>query len=103
MGELALVGEALPGRAGAGLAFVHAAVGDAVGAGAQQLDRPRLGEARFCLRHLGPHAVAGQRAGDEDDEALGPRDAPPAEGERVDLELERSPRRGPPESAGAVT
>ena len=34
VGQLALVGEALPGRAGAGLAAVGAAVGDAVGAGA---------------------------------------------------------------------
>ena len=88
MGELALVGEALPGRAGAGLALVDAAVGDAVGAGPQQLDRPRLGEALLRLRHLGPDPVAGQGAGDEDDEALGAGDAAPAEGERVDLDLE---------------
>ena len=38
-GELALVGEPLPGRAGAGLAFVDAAVGDPVAARLQQLDR----------------------------------------------------------------
>ena len=89
MGELALVGEALPGGAGAGLAAVDAAVGDPVGAGPQQLDRARLGEALLRLRHLGPDPVAGQRAGDEDDEAVGAGDAAPAEGERVDLDLEQ--------------
>ena len=61
LGQLALVGEALPGRAGAGLAAVDAAVGEAVGAGAQQLDRPRLGEALLAFRHLGEDAVARQR------------------------------------------
>ncbi len=47
-----------------------AAVGDAVGAGPQQLDAARLGEAALRLRHLGPHPVARQRAGDEDDAAV---------------------------------
>ena len=45
VGQLVLVGEALPGRSGAGLAAVGAAVGDAVGSRTEQLDRPRLGEA----------------------------------------------------------
>ena len=43
----------------------------------------------FAFRDLGPDPVARQRAGDEDDEALGARDAAPAEGERVDLDLEQ--------------
>ena len=67
---------------------MDAAVGDAVGAGLQQLDRARLGEALLRFGDLGPHPVAGQSAGDEDDEPVGPRHPPPAEGERVDLYLE---------------
>ena len=99
MDELLLVGEALPRRARAGLAFVQAAVGDAVGAGPQQLDRPRLGEAALRLGDLGPHQVAGQAAGDEDDVAADPGDAAPAEGERVDLDLEQL---AAPRAASAV-
>ena len=68
---------------------MHAGVGDAVGAGPQQLDRARLGEALLRFRHLDPDAVARQAAGDEDDEAVGAGDAAPAEGERVDLDLEQ--------------
>ena len=83
-----LVGKALPWSAGAGLAFVDAGVGDAGRRRAQQLDGPRLGEALLLLGHLGPHAVARQGAGDEDDEAVDARDTAPAEGERVDLQLE---------------
>ena len=49
----------------------------------------RLGEALLAFGHLDPDAVAGQRAGDEDDEAVGAGDAAPAEGERVDLDLEQ--------------
>jgi hypothetical protein len=66
---------------------VDAGVGQTVGAGAQQLDRSRLGVALLAFRDLGANAVAGQGAGDEDDEAVSPSDPPPAEGEGVDLEL----------------
>ena len=86
--QLALVVEPLPGRPRAGLAFVLAAVGDAVGARAQQLDRARLGEALLRLGDLDADAIARQAAGDEDDVAVDAGDAPPAEGERVDLRLE---------------
>jgi hypothetical protein len=68
---------------------VRAAVGDAVGAGREQLDHAGLGEALLRFRHLDPDAVAREGAGDEDHEALGPGDTAPAEGERVDLDLER--------------
>ena len=61
--QLALVGEPLPGGAGAGLAAVAAAVGDAVGAGRQQLDRARLAEALLRFRDLDPDAVATEFAG----------------------------------------
>src|ERR1700744_1752251 len=88
LGQLALVGEALPGRAGTRLAAGDAAVGQAVGAGAEQLDGARLGEALLAFRHLGEDAVARQPAGDEEDEAVGAGDAAAAEGQRVDLYLE---------------
>jgi hypothetical protein len=66
---------------------VDAAVRDAVRRGADHLDGPRLGEALLGLRHLGADQIPWQRPGDEDDEALGAGDPPPAEGERVDLEV----------------
>ena len=44
--------------------------------------------AALHLRHARAHRVAGQPAADEDDEAVQARDAVPAEGERVDRELE---------------
>ena len=40
------------------------------------------------LRHASPHDVARQPAADEDDEAVQPRDAVAAVGERFDLEVE---------------
>jgi hypothetical protein len=86
--QLALIGEALPGGAGARLAAVDATVREAVGAGAQQLDRPRLGEALLAFRHLGEDAIARQPARDEDDEAVRAGDPAAAEGQRVDLDLE---------------
>ena len=86
--QLLLVSEALPRCTRAGLAFVQAAVRDSVGAGTQQLDRARLGEALLRLGDLRPHQVAGQAAGDEDDVAADPGDSATAEGERVDLDLE---------------
>ena len=48
----------------------------------------RLGVVALRLRQPGADPVAGQRAGDEDDVAVGARDPAPALGERVDLELE---------------
>ncbi len=54
----------------------------------QQLDRARLGEALLRFRDLDPNPVARQRAGDEDDQPVGAGDPAPAEGERVDLDLE---------------
>jgi hypothetical protein len=94
--QLALVGEALPRRSRAGLAAVDAAVGEAIRGGLEQLDRARLGEALLALGHLGTDPVAGQRPGDEDDQAVGPSDPSPAEGKGVDLELElvSAPRYG---------
>jgi len=89
--QLLLVGEALPWRPRAGLALVQAAIGDAAGAGAQQLDRPRLGEPLLRFGDLGPHQVARQAAGDEDDVAADPGDPAPAEGERVDLDFKQLP------------
>ena len=87
--QLALVRQPLPRSAGTGLAAVGAAVGDAVGAGRQQLDHAGLGEALLRFGHLDPHPVAREGAGDEHHEALGPGDTAPAKGERVDLNLER--------------
>jgi len=57
--QLALVVESLPGRPGTGLAGVLAAIGDAVGAGSQELHTLRLCELTLCLRHLRAHLVAG--------------------------------------------
>ena len=48
----------------------------------------RLGVAALHLRDARAHRVARQAAPDEDDEAVEARDAVPAEGERVDRELE---------------
>ena len=54
----------------------------------EHLGRDGLGVAALHLRHAGAHPVAGQAGPHEDDEAVQARDAVPAEGERVDLELE---------------
>jgi len=69
---------------------VAAAVGDAIGARRQQLDRARLGEALLRFGDLDPDAVAGQGPGDEDDEegdaekqARGGRDNDPRFGMRM--------------------
>jgi hypothetical protein len=88
LGQLARVLKPLPRRARAGLALVGTAVGDALGPGAEQLEGARLGEALLRFRDLDPNSVARQGAGDEDDQAIRPRQPPPAEGERVDLYLE---------------
>ena len=81
--ELALVGQHLPGRArmvGGGR--------DALGRGLEQLDHAGVAVGALGLEHARPHAVAGDRARDEDDVAVGARDAVAPEGERVDGELE---------------
>ena len=57
-------------------------------AGLEHLDRERLRVAALHLRHPRADEVAGKPAADEDDEAVQPRDAVPAVGERVDPELE---------------
>ena len=88
LGELALVGHALPGGAGAGLASVQAAVGDPLGARAHQLDRLRLAVVALGAGQAGAHAVARESAADEDDVAVRARDAAAALGERVDLQLQ---------------
>ena len=59
----------------------------------EDLDRERLGVVPLHLRDPRADAVAGQPAAHEDDEAVEPRDAVPAEGERVDVELELLPLR----------
>ena len=89
-GELALVGQHLPRRAGM--------VGDRrdpLGARLEHLERARLGVAALALRDDGADAIAGDRAGDEDDIATAPvrrsletRDAVAAVGERLDAQLE---------------
>jgi hypothetical protein len=66
---------------------VDAGVRQAIVRGADHLDGPRLGEALLRLGDLGADPVARQRPGDEDDEPVGATDPPPAEGERVDLQL----------------
>ena len=86
-GELGLVGEILEAAAAAGR-VVDARRLDPLRAGLEHLGRDRLGVPALNLRHAGAHGVAGKAGADEDDEAVEPRDAVPAEGERVDRELE---------------
>ena len=87
-GRAALVGQALPGRPGQGSPpwTQRSATRSAPG---RSSSTARASAKRLALRHLGSDAIAGQRAGDEDDEALGAGDPAPAEGERVDLDLEQ--------------
>ena len=79
--------EVLPGAASAdaevGAARIHPA-----GPRLEQLDRPRLGVTALELRHPRPHAVAGERLRDEDDELAVPGDAAPAVRQPVDDELD---------------
>ena len=85
--ELALVGVVLEAAAAAG-AEVRARRVDPVGPGREHLERGRLGEAALDLGDPRAHGVAREAAPDEDDEAVQPRDAVAAVGERVDVELE---------------
>jgi hypothetical protein len=57
--ELALVGEALPRGAGAGLAAVLAPVRDSLLAGGDELDEARLGVVALGLGHRGADLVSG--------------------------------------------
>ena len=61
---------------------------DPDGAGLDHLGRDRLGVAALHLGHTRAHPVTRKAAPDEDDEAVQPRDAVPAEGERFDRELQ---------------
>src|SRR5262249_32702660 len=80
-----LIGHDLPRRA-----RVVGPRRDAVGRRRDDLDQPRLAVVALALGHLGADRVAGQRAGDEDDPAaVVAGDAGAAEGERVDLQLDR--------------
>ena len=69
---------------------------DAVGRGFEDLDGARLGVGALGLADDGAHAVARDRAGDEDHVAVLPaRDAVAAVREAVDGQLELGPARGP--------
>ncbi len=61
---------------------------DALRPGGHYLGDDRLGMAPLDLRHPRTHRVARKASPDEDDEAVEPRDTVPAEGERVDRELQ---------------
>ena len=93
--ELTLVGEPLPGGAGAGLAAVDAGVGDPVGRGLDQLDRPRppRRSASTCRRGRGRGRPAG-RPRRRRRSRRGAGDAAAALGERVDPQLELVARGG---------
>jgi hypothetical protein len=84
---LRLVGEVLEPAAAAGRVMGARSL-DARRAGLDDLERGGLGVIPLHLRDAGAHGVAWKPAPDEDDEAVQPRDAVPAVGERVDLEVE---------------
>ena len=86
-GELRRVGEILEAAAAAGRE-VGARRDDALGPRRQDVGDDRLGVAALHLRHARANRVARQAAAGEDDEAVEAPDAVPAEGERVDRELE---------------
>jgi hypothetical protein len=85
--ELNAVSEVLEAAAAAGR-VVRAGRVDAARARLDDLYRERLRMAALDLRHSRPDGVARQAPADEDDEAVEPRDAVAAVGERVDVELE---------------
>ena len=86
-------GKSLPGRAGARLAAVEAAIGHAVGAGIDQLDGPRLGEGPLRLRRAEPGP--GRREGRRRRRRRSRRRAPPrARRGRATRSRARAPRRG---------
>ena len=85
--ELRLVREILEPAAAAGRIVLTGGV-DPKRARLEHLDRQRLRMPALDLRDARTHAVARQPAPNEDDEAVQPRDAVAAEGERLDRELE---------------
>ena len=85
--DLRLVREILEAAAAAGREVLARRL-DAERACGEHVGRERLGEAALHLRHARADAVARQAAAHEDDEAVQPRDAVAAEGERLDVELE---------------
>ena len=85
--DLGLVSKILETAAAAGRVMGARRL-DALGARLDNLDGERLGMAPLDLRDASAHRVAGESAPDEDDEAVQPRDAVAAVGERVDVELE---------------
>ena len=84
---LGLVGEILEAAAAAG-GVVGARRVDAVRARLEHLRRECLGVVSLHFRHTCAHAVTGEAAPDEHDEAVQARDAVSAVGERVDGELQ---------------
>jgi hypothetical protein len=94
-GELALVGQDLPRRA-----RVIGEGRDALGARLQHLERAGLGVGALALRDDRAHAIARDRARDEDDVALQPRDPVAAVGERVDLQVKLGALLGADERGG---
>ncbi len=85
--ELRLVREILEAAATA-RGEVRARRLDPVRAGAEDVGGDRLGVAALHLGDARADAIARQAAADEDDEAVEPRDAVAAVGERLDVELE---------------
>jgi hypothetical protein len=83
LGQLALVGQHLPGRAG-----VRGTRLDALGARLEHLHGACLGVAALGLVHAGADAVAGHGPLHEDDVAIEPGDAGAAVGERLDAQVE---------------
>ena len=92
--QLSLIGQALPRRAGAGLALVGAAIRDPVRARADELDGGPLREPALGLGQPGTDAVPWQAARDEHHIAVGARDAAAALRERVDLQHQLVARAG---------
>ena len=64
--------------------------GTRFGTGLEHFDDPRLGEVLLAAGDLGDHAVAGQAAARENDEAVGAADARAAMGERLDRRFRRA-------------
>ena len=83
LGQLALVGQHLPGRA-----RVRGERLDPVGTGLEELDRVGLGERALGLGDPCPHAVAGHGTAHEDHVALAASHAGATMREPVDAQLE---------------